>query len=458
MRNVSELVSALAKRTTSKALRGFVIFLSFVSCASSMAQASNSGFEYGVGNVATGWNKFGNAFREAIQPRSGSYSMKLFGNFTGGSNVTGVYQDLPVGPGVRVAASAWAINRQADAMSGDNYAVLKIIFRDALNNDLLSAESNRITFSTPKDTYRMLSVSLAQAPLGTHHCSVFILFVQPASTPFASGSTLFDDLRVSVLNNSNVLVWQDEFNGASLNLNNWEPMIGDGTAYGLNAGWGNNELQYYTSRPENVQVSGGNLHIVARKENYQGRQYTSARLRTKGKHDFLYGRIEARIKVPAGQGFWPAFWMLPSTTNYGGWASSGEIDIMETVNSATTSYGTIHFGGTYPSNVQSGGSKLVSGGLASNFHVFRIDWDPDEIRWSVDGVQFFAESSKVWYSSVGILNERAPFDNKFHILLNLAVGGNWPGNPNAGTVFPSEMLVDWVRVYTRATKSDSKID
>ena len=243
------------------------------------------------------------------------------------------------------------------------------------------------------------------------------------------------------------LVWSDDFIGTSLNTADWEIMIGDGTAYGTPAGWGNNELQYYTGRSQNLSVSGGYLHIIARAESYAGYNYTSARLRTLDKHDYLYGRIEARIKLPSTQGIWPAFWMLPSDAVYGGWAASGEIDIMESVNVATTVYGTIHYGGPWPQNTNSGGS--VSGGVnyGAAFHDYAIEWEPDSIRWYVDGVFYHAESSSTWYSTAAPGNDRAPFDQYFHLLLNVAVGGNWPGAPNGSTVLPQEMLVDWVRVY-----------
>jgi len=143
------------------------------------------------------------------------------------------------------------------------------------------------------------------------------------------------------------LVWSDEFDGASVDTSNWEFMIGDGCAYGI-CGWGNNELEYY--RAENTTVGGGNLIIEAREENYGGKQYTSARLRSRNKRDFLYGKIEARIKVPTGQGMLPAFWMMPTDDVYGGWAASGEIDIMETRNDTDYIDGAIHFGGECPAH------------------------------------------------------------------------------------------------------------
>ena len=242
------------------------------------------------------------------------------------------------------------------------------------------------------------------------------------------------------------LVWEDEFDGAGVNPANWEMMLGDGTLYELPPGWGNNELQYYTDRPENVFVADGLLHIVAHEEEFEGYQYTSARLRSKNLRDFLYGRMEARINLPTGQGMWPAFWMLPTDEVYGGWAASGEIDIMEAANIPTTIHGTIHYGGSWPNNVYSGGTYFDGTNYSEDFHVYAIEWELDEIRWYVDGLLYHVETSQTWYSAGVCDNPQAPFDHAFHFLLNVAVGGNFPGLPDASTVFPQEMLVDWVRV------------
>lgn len=247
------------------------------------------------------------------------------------------------------------------------------------------------------------------------------------------------------------LVWSDEFDGTSLDLTNWEPMIGNGAEYGV-PGWGNNELQYYTDRAENIAVSGGVLRIIARDENYNGYDYTSARLRTLNKRDFLYGRFEARMRLPSGQGIWPALWMLPTGSPYGGWAASGEIDIMESVNFADTIYGTIHHGSNWPNNVHDGGTFNDGTNFAQTFHEYAVEWEPDEIRWYVNGVHYHTETSDDWYSTSGAAagNPRAPFDNPFHLLLNVAVGGNFPGDPNGSTPFPQVLTVDYVRVYQAA--------
>ncbi|GAB4254824.1 MAG: hypothetical protein Kow00109_30080 [Acidobacteriota bacterium] len=242
------------------------------------------------------------------------------------------------------------------------------------------------------------------------------------------------------------LVWADEFDGTTVDTNRWEFMIGDGTNYGI-PGWGNAELEYYTDRPENARVEGGSLHIVARKESFGGRQYTSARLRTKNKGDWTYGRFEIRAKLPKGKGIWPALWMLPTDEVYGGWPHSGEIDIMELVgHEPNRVHGTLHYSSQTGSHVFTGMSyRLPSGDFSDDFHVFALEWEPGEMRWYVDGKLFLVQT----YWSTRAAPYPAPFDQRFHLLMNLAVGGNWPGSPDATTVFPQEMVIDYVRVYEK---------
>jgi beta-glucanase (GH16 family) len=237
------------------------------------------------------------------------------------------------------------------------------------------------------------------------------------------------------------LVWHDEFDGTQLDLTHWEPQIGTGCPE--LCGWGNNELQYY--RAQNATLAGGFLTITAKRENFGGANYTSARLRTRNRADWECGRFEMRAKMPIGQGIWPAFWMLPTDEVYGGWAASGEIDIMEYLgHDPDRVFGTLHYGGPYPQNQSSSGSfTLASGTFNDDFHVFVLEWEPCEIRWYVDG---FLYSTKTNWNSTGGPYP-APFDQRFHLLLNLAVGGNLPGPPDPTTVFPQQLIVDYVRVY-----------
>lgn len=228
------------------------------------------------------------------------------------------------------------------------------------------------------------------------------------------------------------LVWSDEFTDTALNDFIWKYNLTN------NNGWGNNELEYYTNNSTNISLSNGNLLITARKENYQGFQYTSARIETR--IAWTYGKIEARIKLPYGQGIWPAFWMLGNNINSVGWPKCGEIDIMEMIggqNRENTIYGTAHWYSN--GHAQYGLSyKLPTGNFSDGFHIFDITWDSQKIIWHVDGIQ---------YCRIDLNSSLSAFQAPFFILLNLAVGGNWPGNPNNTTIFPQTMTVDYVRVY-----------
>lgn len=236
------------------------------------------------------------------------------------------------------------------------------------------------------------------------------------------------------------LIWSDEFDGSAVDPAKWEFQTGDGSQVGL-PGWGNNELQWYQSA--NASVANGVLTIQARQQSVGGKAYTSSRLRSLGRAEFLYGRVEMRARLPVGKGLWPAFWMLPSDPAiYGVWAASGEIDVMESIGGDRI-YGTIHYGGTFPANVQAGSSILLPAGSAADFHVYAVEWQPTEIRWYVDG-QLYATRND-WFSTGGPYP--APFDVPFHLLLNVAVGGNFPGSPDGTTVFPQNYVVDYVRVY-----------
>ncbi len=226
------------------------------------------------------------------------------------------------------------------------------------------------------------------------------------------------------------LVWSDEFDGSSVNLNNWTFETGG-------HGWGNNELQYYTNGL-NATVSGGILTITARRENYENRQYTSTRMITRGKREFRYGRIEARIQIPTGKGLWPAFWTLGANFGSVGWPRCGEIDIMEHVNTETRTHGYIHWDAG-SGHASYGGTANVSNPTA--WHVYAIEWDASGIRWSVDGVTF------VEANILNNINGTEEFHLPHFMLLNLAVGGDWPGSPDASTVFPAYYRVDYVRVY-----------
>jgi beta-glucanase (GH16 family) len=243
-------------------------------------------------------------------------------------------------------------------------------------------------------------------------------------------------------NASYVLVWSDDFsgaNGSSPDSSKWVMETGGG-------GWGNNELESYTARPENAKVQDGNLVITAIQGNFTGtdgitRPYTSARLKTQGKFDQKYGRFEARIKIPAGQGIWPAFWMLGSNITTVDWPACGEIDIMENIGKEPAMvHGSLH--GTGFDSTAS--YTLSTGKFADDFHVYAVEWEPGVVRFYVDGNLYDTRTS----ANVPAGGTWA-FDHPFFILLNVAVGGNWPGSPDGTSTFPQTMLVDYVRVYSK---------
>jgi len=241
------------------------------------------------------------------------------------------------------------------------------------------------------------------------------------------------------------LVWSDEFN--TINTANWSHEVGGG-------GWGNNELEYYTPG-QNVFVqfdaaAGSNVAVLeARSGNpgnfncwYGSCQYTSSRMNTAGKRTFQWGRVEARLKLPQTQGIWPAFWMLGNDIGQVGWPASGEIDIMEHVGfEPTLTHGALH-GPNYFGATPFAGTHFLNENADANYHVYAIEWDTNGIRWFVDGTQFYS----VTRSQVQNFGNWV-FDHQFFIILNVAVGGNWPGNPNGSSTFPRRMYVDYVRVY-----------
>ncbi|RNC84261.1 MAG: glycoside hydrolase family 16 protein [Winogradskyella sp.] len=251
--------------------------------------------------------------------------------------------------------------------------------------------------------------------------------------------------EVVTLNN---LIWEDNFDTeGSVDRSRWTFDLGDGSAQGL-PGWGNNELQYYTDRPENVRVENGVLIITAREESFEGSDYTSARLKTEGLFEQQYGRFEARIRVPYGQGYWPAFWMLgvpdsPSEV----WPFIGEIDIMEYLgDSPSEIFGTIH-GPEYSGGESISKEYVLEGNrFDTDFHIFGIEWGPGRINFYVDDVLYQSLTPEDVADETNGLGEWV-FDRPFYMLLNVAVGGNLPGPPNADTIFPQSMFVDYVRVY-----------
>ncbi|MEL6844095.1 MAG: glycoside hydrolase family 16 protein, partial [Bacteroidota bacterium] len=231
------------------------------------------------------------------------------------------------------------------------------------------------------------------------------------------------------------LIWQDEFDGTSLNTTDWTFEYGNGCDKGL-CGWGNNELQLYTDEEANIKLENGRMTITAREDNGT---YTSTRIITQDKVEVRFGRIDIRAKMPKGQGIWPALWMLGANIDDVSWPMCGEIDIMELVgHEPATTHGTVHYDDSgYKYN---GNSKTLStGDLSDEFHVYSIVWDRDVIHWYLDNEWFKTFEKR----NIGTY----PFNDAFFFIMNIAVGGNWPGSPDNTTVFPQEMVVDYVRVF-----------
>ena len=232
------------------------------------------------------------------------------------------------------------------------------------------------------------------------------------------------------------MVWSDEFNGTTLNTSDWNYDVGDGCP---NCGWGNNELEYYTAG-DNLYFQNGKMIIEARKENKNGKSYTSTRLTTLNKKSFKFGRVDIRAKLPSGQGIWPAFWMLGDNFTTAGWPACGEIDIMEMLGHQPNKvYSTIHYkSGTGSRNIEK--NLVNTASLADEFHVYSLVWETDKIKTMLD-------DKVIGEFSAAEVSGNYPFNEKFFFLFNVAVGGNWPGSPNATTYFPQFMMVDYIRVF-----------
>lgn len=280
-------------------------------------------------------------------------------------------------------------------------------------------------------------IALAQGAMAAPPCGTPNGGPCPTSTP-GSNPTATPPLTATATPNPGgwTLVWSDEFDGPNINSSNWTYDIG----WGQN-GWGNAELQYYTDRTQNARIENGMLVIEARKERFRAQQYTSARLKTQSLQTFTYGRIEARMQLPYGQGIWPAFWSLGSDITEVGWPNSGEIDIMEHIGREPQNiYGTVHGPGYSGADSVGNSYTLTSGSVSTEFHVYAIEWEPDEIRWYIDDILYGTitpdDVPGMWV-----------FDHDFFLILNVAVGGYWPGYPDETTIFPQFMRVDYVRVY-----------
>jgi len=286
------------------------------------------------------------------------------------------------------------------------------------------------------------NLELSQAGLKTRHCICLLAAVSLLSHR--------GEAQKQKLPEDYALVWSDEFdgkNGSVPDASKWTYDIGG-------SGWGNHELEFYTNRVENARIEDGNLVITARQEAYAGPDgakfnYTSARLKTQGLFSQAYGRFEARIKLPAGQGMWPAFWTLGENFGFVGWPKCGEIDIMENVGKEPgINHGSLH--GPSSTNQTSDLTATIAlpagQKLSDDFHVYAAEWEPGAVRLYLDSNLYATFTAAQWPAGGTWV-----FDHRFFLILNVAVGGDWPGSPDGTTVFPQKMLVDYVRVYKRKT-------
>ena len=263
-------------------------------------------------------------------------------------------------------------------------------------------------------------------------------------------AVLFSFFLAEALGQNYKLVWSDEFNGTTLDQTKWSFETGN------NGGWGNSESEYYTDGTQNCSVQNGLLYITAQKQSYGGYDYTSVRIKTQNKFSFEFGKVEARMKLPYGKGIWPAFWLLGDNISSVGWPSCGENDIMEMIGgsggtgatgsalSDSTVYGTLHW---YQNGNASAGGKysLGSGKFSDDFHLFGVIWTSNNIQFYVDSTIYFQVNTSP--------SAMSAFRSRFFIILNIAVGGVWPGYPDSTTVFPQTMQIDYVRIYQDTSDS-----
>ena len=453
-----------------------VCALSMVAVADSANVLRNPGFESnppGVNQSFPGWTVYGPAYGPNMDTNvwsendtvahGGTNAIKVSPDLTTYTvNFSGIFQDYMSGPGATWSASGWVYAPSASLLAGQNSGWIEVTFRDANATILALYRSSVVTNvaggGIPQNTWVNLPVTNACDPGTFAATGTVSQLVAPAGTYFiryrvvvrgdgsgAGGALYFDDLQLNSTGGTPYsgwnLAWSDEFNSTSVDTNTWTYDIDTGVN-----GWGNWELECYTSRTNNVYEGGGLLHIIAQQEDYKGSRYTSARIKTQGLFSRKYGRIEWRAKLPMGLGCWPALWLLGTNVSTIPWPGCGEIDVMENRGSAPT---------TVQASLHSGTSKTDTyqflqgeSDAASAFHTYTMDWATNAVLFYVDGHLYEMQTN--WSSSVG--SYPFPFNQPFFFIMNLAIGGGYLGYPaedkiRAGTSFPAEMLVDYLRIY-----------
>ena len=430
---------------------------------------SNPGFEFApASQTFPGWQKYGanvyNITNAQATAHSGTNYLKVYQAFNGSLNTNGVYQDYISGPGATYSADGWAYTAASDTLAGQNVAWIEVTFRDASANILALYRSAVISTNLiasggfPKGQWNNLAITNQYDANSLQVTNTVAQLVAPGGTVFLryqillrggpasdNGSIYFDDLNLTRMSAAPYgdmnIVWSDEFNGTSLDPHTWTYDTGGG-------GWGNNELENYTTSPKNSFVTNGLLHIVGRNETLGNNNYTSARIKSEGHFSFTYGRVEWRAQMPYGVGLWPALWMLGTNISVSaiGWPDCGEVDVFENKGTNITKVqSSIHYGGDGTATYTFTDAQSVT----NDFHTYTLDWAPNVMLFYVDGHLFETQTSP-WGNADG--TSPFPFNQPFFLLMNLAIGGNYVGNPaqtdiNNGTVFPAEVLVDYVRIY-----------
>jgi beta-glucanase (GH16 family) len=465
----------------------FIIFL-FAGELRAQNILNNPGFEAGS---LTNWTMLqSNNYIESGSPaHNGNYYYKVYGQFTGATNYTSIYQDNVSAPGDTYSADGWAYSSSSDAINGYDSVWIEVSFQDASENALADYRSavvtsnnminfggfntwfdlqitNQCSFTNPSKVILgpgtvINTVTNLVAPAGTAYVRYQVVFSQ--GTDNANGSMYFDDLTLNQTNGTLPpppppppqwnIVWSDEFNGTSIDTSKWTFETGNG---GNNPGWGNSEREYYTSSTNNAYEDGnGLLHIVALQQSMGGFNFTSARMKTEGLYNTpIYGHIQWRAAMPTGYGMWPALWMLGSDFGSVGWPACGEIDVVENPGyDPTFNQTSLHYG-TSGEVSKTGKYTFPPGNLITNFHTYEMDWSTNSMQFFVDGNLYETQSSG------------SPFNAPFFFIMNLAVGGTYPGTTSdsdiiASNTFPKEILVDYVRIYEQtaplqisATQSD----
>ena len=363
------------------------------------------------------------------------------------------FEDISVAEGTNAANNAeikLVLDHAYSKQVTINYTTIEATAK--AGQDFLAATNQSISFQ-PNETEKKIVVAIITDDLKEGDEVFQVRVENPVNVVLlkttAAVTLRNDDTKIS-FNNAGfdaptsypgyTLAWSDEFNGNTLDGTSWSAETGDGCP-GV-CGWGNNELQYYLAPPNNLFFQDGKMIIEAKSESYGGKNYTSSRIKTQSKKSFKYGRVDIRAILPKGKGIWPAFWMLPQENVFGGWPRSGEIDIMELVGSEPSkAAATVHYG-PGPGSIYINKSYTLSGSTFNDaFHVFSMEWQQDIMKFYVDNI-LYATINKADLGS-----NNYPFNESFYFLINMAVGGNLPGSPDATTIFPQWLIVDYIRMY-----------